>query len=238
MKTLSSPQAALQLLSRRTVLRHLGGLVLVGGGLAPFISACDSPSPAPTIFQALTSPPLGTLPYTYRGHSKRVHSVAWSPDCQRIASASQDGTVQVWDAATGSTLFTYWGHSTIKYIHNGQLLASGDVLTVAWSPDGKHIASGSSDTTVQVWDASTGEALFIYRGHSAGVDCVVWSPDGRRIASASTDTTVQVWDATTGNHAYTYQGHSAAVYMAAWSPDGLRIASGSSDTTVQVWQLG
>ncbi len=89
MKTHSSPQVVLQLLSRRTVLRHLGGFVLVGGGLGPFIKACDSPAPAPPISQTLVSPPVATLPYTYRGHSKIVQSVAWSPDGKRLASPRQ-----------------------------------------------------------------------------------------------------------------------------------------------------
>ncbi len=135
MKILHTRQAAQQLLSRRTVLCHLGGLVLVGGGLAPFVSACGSPFPAPT-----TSHPVGTLLCTYRGHTIRVESVTWSPDGTRIASSGQDTTIQVWDAADGSHVFTYRGHTAAVY-------------TVAWSPDGRRIASAGSDTTVQVWQA-------------------------------------------------------------------------------------
>jgi serine/threonine protein kinase len=105
---------------------------------------------------------------------------------------------------------------------------------VAWSPDGKRIASGSWDTTVQVWDAADGGHVYTYHGHSADVFAVAWSPDGRRIASAG-DKTVQVWDAANGGHVYTYRGHSDGVFAVAWSPDGRRIASGSWDTTVQVW---
>jgi eukaryotic-like serine/threonine-protein kinase len=80
------------------------------------------------------------FPYTYRGHSDSVWAVAWAPDGKRIASGSNDETVQVWNATDGSNAFTYSGHSNT-------------VLAVAWSPDGKHIASGSSDNTVQVWNA-------------------------------------------------------------------------------------
>ncbi len=127
----------------------------------------------------------------------------------------------------GTRLYTYRGHSD-------------GVWSVAWSPDGRHIASGSQDHTVQVWDASTGATLFTYRGHSNGVNAVAWSPDGGRIASGAGDSgkgdyTVQVWDASTGATLFTYRSHSDIVWAIAWSPDGRRIASGSADKTVQVW---
>ena len=165
--------------------------------------------------------PVRTTPYTYHGHSKSVQTVAWSPDGKRIASGSDDKTVQVWDAADGGHGFTYRGHSQ-------------KVQTVAWSPDGKRIASGSDDKTVQVWDAADGGHGFTYSGHSSFVYSVAWSPDGKRIASG-VKKSVEVWDAADGGHSFTYSGHSKSVQIVAWSPDGKRIASGSGDKTVQVW---
>ncbi len=202
------PIAPRQGISRRTVLLGLGGLVVVGGG-------------GITLWVLSQTLP-GTTFYVYRGHSSAVVAVAWSPDGTRIASASWDGTVQVWDATTGGNAYTYRGHSSA-------------VNAVAWSPDGTRIASGGDDKTVQVWDATTGGNAYTYRGHSSDVYAVAWSPDGTRIASGGDDKTVQVWDATTGGNAYTYRGHSDYVWAVAWSPDGTRIASGSDDTTVQVW---
>jgi serine/threonine protein kinase len=79
-------------------------------------------------------------------------------------------------------LYAYRGHS-------------GPVFAVAWSPDGRHIVSGSNDNTAQVWDAATGRSVLTYKGHSNTVLAVAWSPDGNRIASASADSTVQVWNA-------------------------------------------
>ncbi|MFL5588616.1 MAG: WD40 repeat domain-containing serine/threonine protein kinase [Ktedonobacteraceae bacterium] len=122
----------------------------------------------------------------------------------------------------GATLYTFLGHSD-------------QVWSVAWSPDGKRIASASSDETAQVWDATDGNHLNVYLGHSDSVYAVGWSPDGMRIASGSYDKTVQIWDATYGDHFYTYTGHSSWVWSVAWSPDGKRIASAGGDTTVQLW---
>ncbi len=123
----------------------------------------------------------------------------------------------------GTTLFIYHKHTDA-------------VKSVAWSPDGKRIASGSYDGTVQIWNATDGSQTFTYTGQSVGVTSVAWSPDGQRIASGNADGTVQVWNATDGGQAFTYIGPSNKVTSVAWSPDGQRIASGNDNYTVQVWQ--
>ncbi len=122
----------------------------------------------------------------------------------------------------GTLYYTYRGHTDI-------------VHAVAWSPEGDRIASGSSDNTVQVWNAADGRQAYTYRGHTSAMHAVAWSPEGDRIASGSSDNTVQVWNAADGRQVYTYRGHSGTVYAVAWSPDGKSIASGSLDNTVQVW---
>jgi WD40 repeat protein len=109
------------------------------------------------------------------------------------------------------------------------------VWSVAWSPDGRHLASATDDGTVQVWDASTGNTLLTYRGHTDSVKSVAWSSDGTRLASGSVDQTVQVWDAATGSTLHTYRKPLSLVQAVAWSPDGKRLAAGADDRTVQVW---
>ncbi len=88
--------------------------------------------------------------YTYTGHTTDIFTVAWSPDGKRIASGSADGLVETWDALTGKHAYTYRGHSDFYPGHFISGSASA-VNSVEWSPSGKRIASGSSDTTVQIW---------------------------------------------------------------------------------------
>ena len=122
----------------------------------------------------------------------------------------------------GATLCDYRGHM-------------GRVRSVTWSPDGRFIASGSEDTTVQIWSPSTfaGSLVRAYRRHLSEVLSVSWSPDGTRIASASKS--VNIWDPNTGERMLDYHADGALVSMVCWSPDGTRIASASRDGTVQVW---
>jgi WD40 repeat protein len=205
--------------SRRDVLRGMAGLMVTMslGGCAQALSSSSATVPT------ATPRPQGSVLYTYRGHTDRATSVAWSPNGKYIASGSLDKTARIWavNPAAHSQPFIYRGHTS-------------GLLAVAWSPDSNRVVSGSMDKTVQVWEALSGENVAIYRGHTDFVNTVAWSPDGKNIASGSADGTVRIWDVATGKQMYVYRGHQASVNSLVWSPDSQRIATGASDKTVQI----
>jgi WD40 repeat protein len=156
------------------------------------------------------------------GHSGTVNSVQFSPDGSKLASASDDKKVIVWDPSTGARLHTLEGHS-------------GMVSAVQFSPDGSKLASASDDSKVIVWDPSTGAELQTLEGHSGMVRAVQFSPDNSKLASASDDSRVIVWDPSTGAQLHTLESHSGMVSAIQFSPDGSKLASASDDSRVIVW---
>jgi WD40 repeat protein len=113
------------------------------------------------------------------------------------------------------------------------------VWSVAYSPDGQHIISGSQDRTIRIWDAETGAAVGKpLEGHTDDIRSVVYSPNGQHIISASADRTIRIWDANTGAAiGKPLMAHADSVMSIACSPDGQHIVSGSWDTTIHVWEL-
>ncbi|UKZ76962.1 hypothetical protein TrVFT333_004678 [Trichoderma virens FT-333] len=203
---------------------------------------------------------------TLTGHSDyhndiKVQSVAFSPDSTQVASASDNG-LQIWDAATGRCLWTHVGGSRTRSVafspnskqvawssygsvlvwdlatgENLRTLGGGDelVYSVAFSPDGRQLASGSGGGMARVWDAATGRRLRVLHGHDKSVvRSVEFSPDGRQLASGSEDSRVWLWNIAT-RHQMTLEGHSGPVQSVTLSPNGRQVASGSSDGTVRVW---
>ncbi len=169
--------------------------------------------------------------------------MAFSPDGQRLASASGDGTLKIWDVASGQQLSTLKGHTSVVY-------------GVVFSPDGQTLASASMDKTVKFWEADSGQELRSLKGHSNAVHSVAFSPDGRRLASSSHDQTVKIWDVASGQELRTLRdkdhmneinrqrlrpeirsqdGYANWMYCVAFSPDGQRLASACGDGIVRVW---
>src|SRR5205823_6577682 len=156
---------------------------------------------------------------------------------KRLVSGSMDKTLKVWNLPepkavrpepvplppAGQATRTLQGHNIL-------------VWSVAFSPDGKRIVSGSFDQTVKVWDAQTGRQELTLRGHTQPVQSVIFTPDGKRIVSGSDDQTLKVWDTQTGQVERTLKGRSSFIRGVAISPDGMRIVSGCGQTP-EVWNL-
>ena len=152
-----------------------------------------------------------------------INEIVYSPDGTRLAVASSIG-IWIYDAETGEELDMFTGHFD-------------SVSSVAFSPDGNTIASGSVDNTIRLYDAHTGETIHILIGHGSDVTSVAFSPDGNTIASASQDGTIRLWDTRTTTHKQTQRltGHIGAVNSVAFSPDGNTIVSAGPDNISRLW---
>ena len=179
-----------------------------------------------TLFIFLTVFSLNTFAQDFaytplEGHTSTVLSVTFSPDGQTLASGSTDGTIRLWDVATGDHLRTLQ--------HDNKLFSS--VLSVAFSPDGQMIAGATRGGT-HLWDVATGDSLRTLERDST---VVTFSPDGQTLASGSTGGTIRLWDVATGDHLRTLV-HPGEIRSVAFSPDGQMIA-GATLGRIHLWDV-
>ncbi|KAF4772164.1 hypothetical protein HAV15_004922 [Penicillium sp. str.  len=110
-----------------------------------------------------------------------------------------------------------------------------DVQCIAWSQDGRRLASASKDKTARIWDPTTGQCISVLRGHEDELCSIAWIQHDERLASASNDKTIRIWNPVTGQCISTLRGHDNHIRTIAWSPDFMQLASGSFDKTARVW---
>ncbi len=143
------------------------------------------------------------------------------------------------DASSSEDLRGFeWYYLWRLYHHTGERLSlrhTKEVWSVAFSPDGKTVATSDDNSQVKLWDAATGQEFRTLNGHTNTVWSVAWSRDGQKLATASHDKTVKLWDAETGRELVTLRGHTKRVNVAVFAPDGKTLATGSDDGTMRVW---
>ena len=193
---------------------------------SPLQTMAPQPSPHAPTEQVITEAPV-PVPQaaTARPHiSRRVVLAGLGAGALAVAGGVTWYVIAHHYPPQGTLIYTYALHNDI-------------INSIAWN--GERIVSGSQDDTVQVWDATTGNNVHIYRNNDQTINGVAWSPDGSRVAFASDDGTVQIWNLSASRPSITYPGHkhgsSGRALTVAWSPDGQYIASGGDDGTAQVW---
>ncbi len=184
----------------------------------------------------------GEEKFKLNGHAEKIYSLAFSQDGTLIVTAEtlsqDDQAIRLWDAKTGENITTF--ANLIRANINMRL----PVLAVAFSPDGKTVASIDFSADIQLWNAETKKHrttlkadLENIHGHYSEYSAIAFSPDGTTLVSSGPRATINVWDIETGKHQKVLKGHTGQVTSLEYSTDGTTLVSGSIDGTVLLWEM-
>lgn len=205
--------------------------------------------------------------FTLYGHTHAVESVSFSADGRRLATGSRDGTVKIWDPATGKELAWHQQQGgnvhCVAFAPDGKTVAIArgvhtevylwdtvpgkpgtidfdslaQLLVVAFSPQGTLLATGSADRTVRLWDWATRKRVAELKGHTDAIRALAFSPDGKTLAAGSADGLLKVWDVVKHAELASVKAHSKGIAAVAFSRDGKVLATGSPDKTIGLWHV-
>lgn len=163
-------------------------------------------------------------PLTTLALSSPINTLALSKDSTQILCGLQNGTIDVWDVATGRRVRALDGHID-------------QVITVSFSSDGRFLLSSSSDKTLRIWNTSTWESLKVMKDPSGPLWAAALSSNGALVFSTTHDKLVRIWDTTSGAVSSVLEGHTCGILSLAISRDDAWVASGSIDKTVRIWDV-
>ena len=181
--------------------------------------------PPTTVGPTPTPAPYGTNFATFQAHNNIVLNMAYSPDGKTLATASEDGTVKLWDTSNNQLKATLAGHT-------------GPVRAIAFAPNGKYLVSGSADKTAFVWDLSNNSRKYVLSGQTSTITSVAFNPDSNSLATGSDDKTIFLWNLETGQKFGATFKDDDNVTAVAYSPDGKTLAAGSQNGSLKMWDLG
>ncbi|HEV3146146.1 MAG TPA: WD40 repeat domain-containing protein [Gemmataceae bacterium] len=181
----------------------------------------------------------------WKGHDKAVTCLVFSADDKQVVSGGMDGQLKVWDTVKSAEHAVTKELATKAQPSQKIKAHTGGVYGVAFSPDGKRLASAGADGFIKVWNTTNGELLFSFpAAHKGGARAVAFSPDGQSLVSGGMDKTVRIWEAKAGGKTTKTLDHPAPVYTVAVNADGSRIASGTGANNEQAhvmlwdWETG